>query len=138
MAKENESNDYSGGKDEIKKKNEQKNREDQEYKKVNENILQKQEQLQALMDKLHSPEFQKLMEQLQQMMQNADKNQIQKQLSQMKLDNKDLQKELERTIELFKQMDFEQKLQENIDKLNDLSKKEEDLSKKSDDKNNNA
>ncbi len=124
--------------DEIKKKNEQKNREDQEYKKVNENILQKQEQLQALMDKLHSPEFQKLMEQLQQMMQNADKNQIQEQLSQMKLDNKDLQKELERTIELFKQMDFEQKLQENIDKLNDLSKKEEDLSKKSDDKNNNA
>lgn len=122
--------------DEIKKKNEDKNRQEEEYKKVNEDIAQKQEQLQSLLDKLKSPELQKLLEQLKQLMQNADKNQMQEQLSKMKLDNKDLQKELERSVELFKQMEFEQKLQDNIDKLNDLSKKQEELAKKSDDKNN--
>jgi len=53
-------------------------------------------------------------------MENVDKNQMQQQLSEMKLQSKDLQKELERSIELFKQMEFEQKLQENIDKLNEL------------------
>ncbi len=121
--------------EEIRRKNEQKNRQEEEYKKVNEDILQKQEQLQSILDKLQSPELKKLLEQLQLLMQNVDKSKLQEQLSELKLDNKDLQKELERTIELFKQMAFEQKLQENIDKLNDLAKKQEDLAKKSEDKN---
>ncbi len=120
---------------ELRNKNEQKNRQEEEYKKVNEDIMQKQQQLQSIMDKLQSSEMKKLLEQLQQLMQNVDKNQMQQQLSEMKLDNKDLQKELERTIELFKQMEFDKKLQDNIDKLNDLAKKQDDLSKKSDDKN---
>ncbi len=120
----------------LKQKNEEKNRQEEEYKKVNEDIAEKQQQLQAIMDKLQSPELQKLMEQLQKLMENVDKNQIQQQLSEMKLDNKDLQKELERTIELFKQMEFEQKLQDNIEKLDELAKKEEELAKQSEDKNN--
>ena len=120
--------------EELRSKNEQKNRQQEEYKKVNEDIAQKQEQLQKIMDKMQSPELKKLIEQLQKLMQNVDKNQLQQQLSELKLDNKDLQKDLERTIELFKQMEFEQKLQDNIDKLNDLSKKQDELSKKSDDK----
>lgn len=122
----------------LRKKNEQKNRQAEEYQKINEDIAQKQQQLQSIMDKLQSPELKKLMEQLQQLMENVDKNQLQEQLGQMKLDNKDLQKELERTIELFKQMEFDQKLQENIDKLNELSKKQDELANKIDEKNNNS
>jgi hypothetical protein len=121
--------------DDIKKQNEQKNRQQEEYKKVNEDIMQKQDQLQTLLDKLQSPELKKLMEQLQQLMQNVDKDKLQEQLSQMKLDNKDLQKELERSIELFKQLEFDQKLQDNIEKLKDLQKKQDDLAKQADDKN---
>ena len=120
--------------EDIKNKNEQKNRQEEEYKKVNEDIAQKQAQLQSILDKLQSPELKKLLEQLQQLMQNVDKNKLQEQLSDLKLDNKDLQKDLERTIELFKQMEFEQKLQDNIDKLNELAKKQDELAKKSDDK----
>jgi hypothetical protein len=114
--------------EEIRKANAEKNREEQEYKKSAEDILQKQEQLQSLMDKLMTPELEKLMQELQQLMEKVDKGQLQEQLSKMKQDNKDLQKELERTIELFKQMEFEQKLQDNIDKLKELAKKQEELS----------
>ncbi|TAH40125.1 MAG: DUF4175 domain-containing protein [Bacteroidetes bacterium] len=121
--------------EELSKKNEQKNKQEQEYKTVNENILQKQEELQSMMDKLMSPELKKLMEELQKLMENVDKNKLQEQLSQMKMDSKDLQKELERSIELFKQMEVDQKLQENIDKLDELAKKQDDLAKKSEDKN---
>ncbi|MBK9543636.1 MAG: DUF4175 domain-containing protein [Bacteroidetes bacterium] len=120
---------------ELRAKNEKKNKEEQEYKKQSEDILQKQQQLQSLMDKLMTPEMKKLMEELQKLMEKVDKNQMQEQLSQMKLDNKDLQKELERTIELFKKMEFEQKLDENIEKLNELAKKQDELSKKSEEKN---
>ena len=121
--------------EELRKKNEQKNQQEQEYKKVNEDILQKQEQLQSMMDKMMSPEMKKMMDELKKLMENVDKSKLQEQLSQMKVDNKDLQKELERAIELFKQMEVDQKLQENIDKLDELAKKQDDLSKKSEDKN---
>ncbi len=122
--------------EEIRKNNENKNRKEEEYKKVNEDIAQKQEQLQSILDKLKSPELQKLLEQLMKLMENVDKNQLQEQLGEMKLDNKDLQKELERSIELFKQMEFEQKLQDNIDKLNVLAKKQDELAKNTEDKKN--
>ncbi|MBL0103708.1 MAG: hypothetical protein IPP51_08095 [Bacteroidetes bacterium] len=121
--------------EDIKKKNEQKNQQAEEYKKTNEDIQQKQDQLQALLDKLKSPELQKLMEELQKLMDKVDKDKLQEKLGEMKLDNKDLQKELERTIEIFKEMEFEQKMQENIDKLAELQKKQEDLANKADDKN---
>ncbi len=121
--------------EDLKKKNQQNNEQKSEYKEPNKDLLDKQQQLQALMDKLMSPELLKMMEELQKMMDQVDKSKLQEQLGQMKNDNKDLQKELERTLELFKQMEFQQKLDENISKLNELAKKEDDLSKKSDDKN---
>ncbi len=117
--------------EEIRKKNEEKNRTEQEYKKPDEELMRKQEELQSLMDKLMTPELQKLMEELQKLMEQVDKNQLKDQLNQLKQDNKDLQKELERTIELFKQMEFEQKYQENIDKLKELADKQDQLSKES-------
>ena len=54
----------------------QKNRQEEEYKKVNEDILQKQEQLQSLLDKIQSPELKKLLEQLQQLMQASAGNKL--------------------------------------------------------------
>ncbi|MFM9053152.1 MAG: DUF4175 family protein, partial [Bacteroidota bacterium] len=115
--------------EELRQKNAEKNRQEQEYKKVDEDIAKKQDELQALMDKLMTPELEKLMEELRQMMEKVDKDQVQDQLNQMKQDNKDFQKELERTLELFKQLEFEQKFQENIDQLKELAKKQEELSK---------
>ncbi|MFN8166373.1 MAG: DUF4175 family protein [Bacteroidia bacterium] len=122
--------------DEIKKKNEQKDQKNEEYKQQNAEMQQKQDQLQNILDQLQSPEIKKLMDQLQELMDRANnKDELQQQLGDMKMDNKDLQKNLERAIEAFKRMEFEQKMQDNIDKLNDLQKKQDDLANKSDDKN---
>ncbi len=121
--------------EELKNKNQQNNEQKSEYKQRDENIMQKEQQLQDLMAKLMTPEMQKMMDELQKLMEKVDKSQVQDQLKQMKLDNKDLEKELERALELFKQMEFEQKLQDNIDKLSEMAKKQDDLSKQSDQKN---
>ena len=121
--------------EDLKNKNQQNNEQKSEYQPVNKELLDKQKQLEALMDKLMTPELKKLMAELQKMMDQLDKTKLQEQLAQMKFDNKDVQKELERALELFKQMEFQQKLEDNITKLNELAKKEDDLSKKSDDKN---
>ncbi|MDI2598542.1 hypothetical protein QA786_15245, partial [Listeria monocytogenes] len=43
------------------------------------------------------------------------------------MSNKDMEKELDRTLEAFKQMEVEQKLQQAIDKLDELKNKEDAL-----------
>ena len=119
---------------EISRENEKKNTKESEYKNINSDIAQKQEQLQKLMDKLMSEDMKKLMEQLQQMMENLDKQQLKDQLDKMKLDNKEMEKALDRTLELFKQMEIEKTLKESVDKLDKLSKEQEKLSEQTEKK----
>lgn len=120
--------------EDVKNKNQKNNEEKTEYKPIDPTMLEKQQQLQALLEKMMTPEMKKMLEELQKMMDQANKEDIQDQLKQMKLDNKDMEKELERALELFKQLEFQQKLQDNIDKLNDLAEKQNDLSKQSEQK----
>ena len=120
--------------EEIKNENLKKNLEQQEFKQVEENIVQKQEQLQQLMENIMSPEMKEMLKKLQEMMEKLDKQQMQEAVEKMQLNNKDIEKELDRSLELFKQLEFEEKLNETIEKLNELQKKEENLSEKSLDK----
>jgi hypothetical protein len=120
--------------EDIKKDNAKNNEQKSEYKPIDPELLAKQQQLQDLINKLMTPELKKMMEELQKLMEQADKSQVQEQLDKMKLDNKELEKELARALELFKQMEFEQKLQDNIDKLKEMAQKQDDLSKQSEQK----
>ncbi|MGZ4054813.1 MAG: DUF4175 family protein [Bacteroidia bacterium] len=122
----------------IKNENQQNNQKQSEYKQPDEKILEKQKQLEDLFDKVMTPELKQKYDELQKLMEKLDKDKVQEALDKIKLDNKDIMKELDRNLEIFKQLEVEQKLQENIDKLNDLSKKEDDLSKKSEEKNTDA
>jgi hypothetical protein len=118
----------------IKNENAQNNQQQSEYKEPNEEMLDKQKQLEELFDKVMTPEMKEKYNELQKLLEKMDKDKVQDALDKMKLDNKDLMKELDRNLEIFKQMEFEQKLQENIDKLNDLTKKQDDLAKQSEEK----
>lgn len=122
----------------IKEQNKQNNEQKSEFNQMDENLLQKQMELEKLFESLMNEELKKKMEELQKLMDQLDKNELQKELEQMKLDNKDMEKELDRALEMFKQLQFEQKMQDNINKLNELSKKQEELSKQSEDKNSDA
>jgi DNA repair exonuclease SbcCD ATPase subunit len=75
-------------------------------------------------------EMQKLMEQ----MDEIDKEQIEEQLSEMDLDQENLENELDRAIEQFKQLQWEQKMEETIDALEELAEKQEELSENEPDK----
>lgn len=119
---------------EISRENEKKNVKESEYKTTNPDFAQKQEQLQKLMDKLMSDEMKKLMEQMQEMMDKLDKQQLKDQLDKMKLDNKEMEKALDRTLELFKQMEIEKTLKESIEKLDKLSKEQDKLSEQTEKK----
>ena len=71
------------------------------------------------------------------MMDKLDKNKVNDVLDKMKMSSEDMKKELDRNLELFKQLEFDKKLSETIDKLNKLSEEQKNLSEQTKDEKNN-
>ncbi|MBW8051732.1 MAG: ATPase [Cytophagales bacterium] len=111
------------------------NRKKERFQQQNERIAQKAEQLQKLMDELLDEETRKLYEELQKLLQEKTSNEDWMDMLD-KLNKKDmnLEKELERAIEMFKQLKFEQDLEKAINELKELAEEQDALSEKSLDK----
>lgn len=114
------------------KEDRQKAQENQEkYLQQSESILQKQAQLEKLFDELMSDEMKEMYEKLQELMEKFDQKNLRDGLEDLELTNEQLEKELDRTLEIFKQMEFEQEFEKTMDKLDELAKKQEELSEES-------
>ena len=121
--------------EELQQKQKQSQEKSNELSKEDERLMEKQKQLQELFDKLMTPEMKEMMEELQKMMQEEMKKEdAQEMLDKMEMNNKDLEKQLDRDLEIFKQMEFDQKLQEAITQLDSLKSEQEKLSKESKEK----
>jgi hypothetical protein len=103
-----------------------------------ERIRQKAEQIQKLMEELLDEETKKLFEELQKLLkENTDMSQLQKLLDKLNQNTNNLEKELERTLELFKQLQYESKvdqinqdLKEQVERQESLLKNTESLEKR--------
>ncbi|SNR49875.1 DUF4175 family protein [Hymenobacter mucosus] len=96
----------------------------------NEELAEKAKELQKLMESLLDPETKKLYEELQKLLeQQQDQNQPEMQKLLQQLENKEntLQKELERALEMFKQLQFEQKQDQALEKLEQLAQEQQKL-----------
>ncbi|MBP9879272.1 MAG: DUF4175 family protein [Chitinophagales bacterium] len=105
-----------------------------EYLEPDPEILEKQEQLEKMFEEVIPEEMKKLMEELQQLMEKMNKEQSLEEMKEMQMNNKQLEQELDRMLELFKQMEMEQKMQETIDKLNQLSEEQQKLAEQTENK----
>ncbi len=115
---------------EMQEQNRQKNEQQAEFNPPNEEIQKKQEELQKLMDEVMTDELQRMFDELRELMEqieDGDKEQIEQQLEQMDLDQESLEQELDRALEQFKQLQWEQKMEEAISDLEELAKKQEEL-----------
>ena len=121
--------------DNLKKENEKNNLEQQEYREVDENLIEKQKELEKLFEEIMTDEMKELFEELEKLLEQLDKNQVQEKLEEMSLDSKDMEKELDRTLELFKQLEYDQKLEEAIEKIDELAEKQEELAEDTKEKN---
>lgn len=77
-----------------------------------------------------SDEMKKMMRELEKLLSELNKDEIREAVEKMKLDQKDLEKQLDRTLELFKQLEVEKQIKEAIEKLDRLSKDQKDLAEK--------
>lgn len=117
--------------DELQKQNELLNDKKESLSEMDEKMKEKSEQIQKLMDELLDEETRKLFEELEKLMrENADMSQIQDQLEKMDRKEINLEKELERTLELFKQLQFDYKLDQAVEEIKDQAKKQEELLEK--------
>jgi len=96
-------------------------------KKLTSAITEKQKQLEALMNKVLDEEMKKLMEDMEKIINDANKEKLKDLLQNINTKNIDLEKELERELELFKQLEFEQKVEETLDNIAELKQNQKDL-----------
>ena len=93
-----------------------------------ERIRQKAEQIQKLMEELLDEETKKLFEELQKLLkENTDMSQLQKLLDKLNQNTNNLEKELERTLELFKQLQYESKVDQINQDLKEQVERQESL-----------
>ncbi len=97
-------------------------------------LSQKMEELENLMNELMDEEMKKELEEMKKQLEELDKNKLNDLLEQLKMNNEDLKKNLDQNLELYKQLEFEKKMEEAIDKLDKLADKQKELAKKTSEK----
>ncbi|MEM9895568.1 MAG: DUF4175 family protein [Bacteroidota bacterium] len=114
----------------LQKENNELNQSDENLRQ-NEQLSMKSERIQELLEQLSDPEINKFYEELEKLLEDekADADKAQKALDQLQKSEKNVKKDLERALELFKRLKMETALARNLEKLSDLSKRQEDLSK---------
>lgn len=119
-------------KDLNQKYNQMKQQQD-EFNQMDPELAEKYEKVMELFEKLMTDEMKEKYEELEKLM-NENLDKLRDELDDMKLDNKELEKELDVALEQFKRMELEQKMEEALDELKELAQKQEELAEKTENK----
>lgn len=114
----------------IQKENEKLKQQKEEFQK-NDEFQERQKQLDELFKQMQDPEIKKLMDEIQKLLEKqASKEQLKEKLNQLEDKNRDWAKDMDKLMEQYKQLQMEQKLTDNIERLEKLAEKEEALAEK--------
>jgi hypothetical protein len=112
--------------EQIKKKNNENIAAEEKYLETSERIIEKQKQLNELLDQMLSEEMKKMIQEMKDLLNQIDKEKLGNLLEKMKMSNKELETQLDRNLALMKQIEFDRKLESTI---NDLRKNADDQEK---------
>ena len=113
----------------------EKNKSDNEnYLEPDDEFLEKQEKLQELLDALMDEEMKDLFKELEKLIEEMNKDKLIKNLDEMEMESETVEEKMDRTLELFKNMELDNKL-DNLEKqLRELKLEQDELKDKTDDK----
>lgn len=111
----------------IKQENENLNNYMNSFNQQNEEMVEKQKQIEELLDEVFTDELKELMEEFNKLAEEFDSKKLNELSKEMDLTYEDLQKQLDRNLEMLRKMKIEQKLQEVIDQVNKMAEEEENL-----------
>lgn len=89
--------------------------------------LEKYQELQQLMEEMNSPEFAEAMKQLQQAMQQMTPDALRQALQEFKFSEENFRRSIERTMNLLKRIQIEQKVDEALRRMEEIMKQQEEL-----------
>ena len=92
--------------------------------------MEKYQELQQMMEDLNSPEFAEAMKRMQQAMQQLSPEQMKQALQQFNFSEENFRKSIERTMNLLKRIQIEQKVDEAVKRAEHMLKQQEELQKK--------
>lgn len=113
--------------EDAKEKFEENLKNQEEFSEKDEQILEKQERLQEMFEEMMSEEMQELMKQIEEMLQELEKDDALEMMEDMEMNDEELEMELDRMLEMFKQLELEQEMNDMIDKLEELAEEQEKL-----------
>ncbi|MBV6644259.1 MAG: hypothetical protein KI790_02355 [Cyclobacteriaceae bacterium] len=120
---------------ELKKEFDELRKGEDKFQKRSEPLKEKAKQLQKLMEEVLDEETKKLYDELQKILEDKkDIQDVRDQLDKIAPKEEDLEKELERALELFKRLKVENELEKTSNKLEELAKKQEDLARENESK----
>jgi len=112
---------------ELKQLNEELNKyEDMLNRENSEQLKDKIDQLNKMFEQLNTENLEKANEEIEKL----DKDKLSELLKNLENKNENLKTDLEQNLELYKQLEVEKKMQENIDELNKLARDQKDLADK--------
>lgn len=120
--------------EQLKKENQQTEQLQKQLDPEKEELLKKQEELNDLMDELMNDELKQMYEELEKLMQELDQDKLLEKLEQLEKNTDNLNKEMDRSLELLKKFALELKKEDFIEELNKLAEKQEELSKSDENK----
>ncbi len=120
----------------IKEENKKNINTEEQFLKTSQAVMEKQKRLNELMEQLMTEEMKKTLEELKELMDQVDKTKLKTLMEEMKMTAKEMEQQLDRNLELFKQIEFERKLEENISALKKLAERQEKLAEKIEQQNN--
>ncbi|TVQ82452.1 MAG: hypothetical protein EA393_16885 [Bacteroidetes bacterium] len=114
--------------EQLKEFTESKSIKEQQLREQDENILKKQEQLQKLFEEVLTDEMKQLYDQIQEELEKLNREGVFEMLDRFQFEMQDLERRLDRALELFKQLQVERMLTESIDALERLKDRQDELS----------
>ncbi|NQY68149.1 MAG: hypothetical protein HRT72_10585 [Flavobacteriales bacterium] len=119
----------------IQNENEKNAQKQTEFMNLSEESQDMQKQIEELFEEIMSEEMKEKFEELENMLTEMDKKDLQEALKELQFDSEEYEQELERTLEIFKLMEFEIKLDKMIDRLEELAEEQKKQSEETLDKN---
>jgi len=99
---------------------------------VDEHTLEMYQELKKVAEEINTPEMMDALKRLQEALQNMNLNRMQKSMEDFQFNEQQYQQRLERTLELFKQIQVQQKMDELAHRAEELARREEHLAEKTD------
>ncbi|NRA12014.1 MAG: hypothetical protein HRT57_08695 [Crocinitomicaceae bacterium] len=116
--------------EELQKKIKNSSEEKNQLSEIDKEILEQQELINDLLEELMDDELRGLLEQLEELMKKQDEQGLEENLEQLEMTSEEMKNQLDRSLEMLKKMQVDEKIDDIEDQLEELAKKEEDLAKK--------